>query len=134
MLGRRLSLLLVLLLVMLLSAVPASVRATVPTCPVAYPAAQVVPGLIGTGTSVFDATGPRTFTTRVVGMLEGAIRPGNDLILVELSGPVIDAAGGSVPSGLSGAPVMVGERLLGAVAWRVTWGPVRLAGLTTGRT
>ena len=135
MLARRVSLLLAVVLVLPITAtvVPEAALAAVPACPTAYPVADVVPGLSGTGTSVFDGSGPRTFSARVVGVLEGAVRPGSTLILAQLSGPVIDAAGGMVPFGLSGAPVMVGERLLGVVAWGVTWGPTSLVGLTAGQ-
>ena len=62
-----------------------------------------------------------------------AVGPGRDIIIVDLSGPVVTAAGG-LWAGASGSPVFLrtgsGESLAGAIAYGLAGGGSTLAGLT----
>ena len=108
-------------------ALPTSSAAT--GCVDPYPISDVRPGLIGTGWTVSKGTTPEPFSAEVLGVLNDALMPGKDLILVDTESPAIDAAGG-VWFGMSGSPVYIGGRLLGAVSWSVSYGMSSVIGLT----
>jgi hypothetical protein len=99
------------------------------------PLADVTKGMTGTGISVVEGTDPEAFDVEVLGVLQDAIGPGRDIIIANLSGPVIDAAGG-LWAGASGSPVyfpdaVTGDQeLAGAVAYGLAGGQSTLAGLT----
>jgi hypothetical protein len=61
------------------------------------------------------------------------IGPGRDVIIVEISGPTVDAGGG-VWAGMSGSPVYIdhggGPQLAGALAYGFSFGATNIAGLT----
>lgn len=74
---------------------------------------EVSPGSVGWGLTVFQGTEPDTFGVEVIGTLRGTV-PEEDRILVRVTGPLAERTG--VASGMSGSPVYIGERLLGALA------------------
>lgn len=103
-------------------------------CPPVMATADLVRGMTGTGLSVTQGRDPSAFDVEVLDVLRDAVGPGRDIIVVNLSGPVIDAAGG-LWFGASGSPVYLpdeegGYRLVGAVAYGLAGGPSTLAGLT----
>jgi hypothetical protein len=104
-------------------------NAAAPECPPAMPVDQVKAGMTGTGFTVTKGTTPEPFDVKVLGVLKDALLPGRDLIIVETSGPAIDAAGG-VWFGMSGSPVYINNQLIGAVAWGLGFGPSNVIGLT----
>ena len=120
----------VLVLGSLLYSVPA-VAVPVQQCPEQeiMPVADVRKGMVGEGLTVYSGTEPERFVAEILGVLENGIAPGRDMIIVEVSGPVIDRAGGSW-YGMSGSPVYVENKLVGAFAWGLTFGTTRLGGLT----
>jgi hypothetical protein len=83
----------------------------------------------GTGYTVAQGTNPEAFDVEILGVLKDGIGPGRDMIIVEVSGPQIDAAGG-IWAGMSGSPVYIDDKLVGAVAWGLTFGPSKIGGLT----
>ena len=93
------------------------------------PVADVRKGMMGQGLTVYEGKDPETFTAEILGVLEDGILPGRDMIIVEVSGPPIDRAGGSW-FGMSGSPVYVDGKLVGAFAWGLTFGTTNLGGLT----
>ncbi|MDQ3951345.1 MAG: hypothetical protein M3279_00050 [Actinomycetota bacterium] len=93
------------------------------------PVADVRRGMIGEGLTVYSGNDPERFVAEILGVLENGIAPGRDMIIVEVSGPVIDRAGGSW-FGMSGSPVYVDNKLVGAFAWGLTFGTTNLGGLT----
>jgi len=91
------------------------------------PVSDVREGMVGTGYSVFSGTRIDTFRVDVVGVLKG-YRPGFDLIMAKVTGPVVDQTG--VQAGMSGSPVYIGGKLVGSVSY--TWSFLKepMAGIT----
>ena len=100
-------------------------------CVEPFPIEEVQRGLTGTGWTVAQGTMREPFEAEVLGVLWDGLLPGKHLIIVDVHSPAIEAAGG-VWFGMSGSPVYVGERLLGAVSWGVTYGMSSVIGLTPG--
>ena len=86
-------------------------------------------GIQGTGLTVISGTKVEPFTVEFLGVLEGASPTGGDLILIRVSGEVIDRAGG-IAAGMSGSPVYLGGRLVGAIGYGFSMTDHRL-GLVT---
>jgi len=76
---------------------------------------DVKPGMKGVGKTVFRGTQVEDFDVEIIGVVENFI-PGKDLILVRVGGGVIDEAG--VIEGMSGSPVYVDGKLIGAMAYK----------------
>ena len=104
-------------------------------CPTVMPLADVAVGMRGTALSVTSGRNPVTFSAEVLGTLRDAVGPGRDIIVVNLSGPAVDAAGG-LWFGASGSPVFFRDavtgkqELAGAIAYGLAGGGSTLAGLT----
>ena len=81
----------------------------------------------GYGLSVFRGTAVDSFPMTILGVLKGN-RPGADLILARARGDFLERTG--IIAGMSGSPVYIGGKLIGAVAytWAFTKEPV--AGIT----
>ncbi len=110
---------------------PAAARATERTVagiPI-LPVSELRRGMVGHGLTVISGTEVRSFGVRILGVQPDGIAPGIDFILVELFGDLIDRTGGVV-AGMSGSPVYVNGRLVGAVAYGFYGGEFRVAGLT----
>ena len=98
-------------------------------CPEVMPVADVTKGMTGTGLTVHTGTEPQSFNAEVLGVLPDAIGPGRDLIIMNTSGPIIDQVGG-IWAGMSGSPIYINDKLVGAVAYGLAWGPSSIAGVT----
>lgn len=95
--------------------------------PAIYPLDEVEPGLQGTGLSVFHGDTPEPFGVEVLGVWKD-VAPGSSYILARLSGQGLETSG--VVAGMSGSPVYVGDRLLGAVAFSWPYSQEPIAGIT----
>ncbi|MBA2446311.1 MAG: hypothetical protein H0V49_13420 [Nocardioidaceae bacterium] len=89
------------------------------------------------GLTVTSGTTPDTFNGEVLGVLDDGIAPGLDMIMVQLHGAQIADANGNVDkgiwAGMSGSPVYTANgRLIGAVAYGLSWSPSDVAGVTPG--
>lgn len=85
--------------------------------PPIFPLAKVERGLRGEGYTVFaSADGPERFEFVVLGVMKNYLGPGEDLIIARLMGEKIERTG--VISGMSGSPVFVDGKLVGAVGYR----------------
>ena len=93
------------------------------------PVADVRKGMTGEGLTVYQGTEPERFQAEILGVLDNGIAPGRDMIIVRVSGDIIDRAGGGW-FGMSGSPVYVDGKLVGAFAWGLTFGTTDLGGLT----
>src|SRR5262249_38661163 len=84
-------------------------------------------GMKGHGKTVLLGTKIETFQVEILGVLRNT-SPGRDLILARLSGIGLDKTG--VIAGMSGSPVYIDGRLLGAVAYAWPFGKEPIAGIT----
>jgi SpoIVB peptidase S55 len=84
-------------------------------CDPVMPKGEVVAGMRGVGWTVSRGRMLEPFDVEVMGVLRDFAGAGRDVIVIEARSPAIDAAGG-VWSGMSGSPVYVGGRLVGALA------------------
>jgi SpoIVB peptidase S55 len=110
---------------------PATASASGSTCvnpPAVFPEDQVHAGLLATGKTVVSGTTPSSFNVKVLGVLTDGIAPGLDLIVVKLSGTVMTQTGGAF-EGISGSPVYVNGKLMGAVSYTLSFDNT-IAGLT----
>jgi hypothetical protein len=82
-----------------------------------FPLSEVHRGLKGTAWTVFTGSQPEAMDVEILGVLRGARGPGHDLILAQLHGAKPEYTG--VVAGMSGSPVYIGNRLLGALSYRI---------------
>ncbi len=93
-----------------------------------FPLDKVQPGLKGTGLTIFEGNQIQEFQVEFVGVLKNAIGPKHDVILARLSGGPIATTG--VVAGMSGSPVYVDGKLVGAVALSFPFAKEAYAGIT----
>jgi len=84
------------------------------------PISEITPGMKGIGKTVFHGTQIETFQVDIIDIVkgEGGI---SHFILANLSGDKIEEGGG-ISAGMSGSPVYIDDRLIGAVsyAWEMS--------------
>jgi hypothetical protein len=90
---------------------------------------DVRPGMTGVGRTVFDGTHVEEFTVNILGVLENVVGPSRNLILARLDGGPLAHTG--VIAGMSGSPVYIDGRLVGAVSYALgTFSKEPIAGIT----
>ena len=82
-----------------------------------YPLEQVHRGQHATAWTVFAGNKPEPMDVEILGVLRGARGPGHDMILVQLHGAKAEYTG--VVAGMSGSPVYLEGKLLGALSYRI---------------
>ncbi len=91
---------------------------SVPTAsamPEIMPVTELTGGMTGEAYTVVDDSGEiRSFDVEIIGVM-GSGRGSRRMILARASGPVVEMAGG-ILQGMSGSPVYIGDRLIGAAA------------------
>ncbi|HXY42161.1 MAG TPA: SpoIVB peptidase S55 domain-containing protein [Vicinamibacteria bacterium] len=92
------------------------------------PLSEVRPGMEGSGRTVFEGARVDEFKVRILGVLENALGPKQSLILARLEGGPLANTG--VIAGMSGSPVVVDGRLVGAIAYSFPFGKEPIAGIT----
>ena len=91
--------------------------------------AEIRPGMIGIGRTVFDGTRVEEFKVNILGVLENVIGPHRNLILARLEGGPLANTG--VIAGMSGSPVFIDGRLAGAVSYALgSFSKEPIAGIT----
>jgi hypothetical protein len=87
-------------------------------------------GIPCTGLSVFEGVEIETFEAEIVDVIKNFVGPKRDVILARLkpSHPVVAKAG--VIAGMSGSPMYVGGRMIGALAYGWSWAREPLIGIT----
>ncbi|MDP3968457.1 MAG: SpoIVB peptidase S55 domain-containing protein [Nocardioides sp.] len=99
-------------------------------CPEAFPAEELAAGQAVDGLTVTSGSEPTGFSGTIKGVIVDGIAPGVDMVMADLTSPEIDRVGG-IWQGMSGSPVYAGDgRLVGAVAYGLSWGPSPVAGIT----
>jgi hypothetical protein len=96
---------------------PAQNPSSPPRSPQFFPLNQVRPGMTATAWTVFEGTIPEPMQVEILGVLHGARGPGQDLILARLRGTKPEYTG--VVAGMSGSPVYIDGKLLGALSYRI---------------
>jgi hypothetical protein len=85
------------------------------------------PGMKGIGKTCYQGSKPEEFRVEILGIMRG-ISPGADAILAKFSGGPLDQAG--VFEGMSGSPVFIDGKLLGAVAFSFPFPKEAIGGIT----
>jgi hypothetical protein len=88
---------------------------------------DVRPGMKGFGRTVMKGTKVERFEAEVLGVLKNT-SPGRDMVLCRLSGLNLENTG--VIAGMSGSPIYIDDKLLGAVAYAWPFGKEPIAGVT----
>jgi hypothetical protein len=90
---------------------------------------EVRPGMIGVGRTIFEGAEQEEFRAHIIGVLKNVIGPGRDLVLARLEGGPLATTG--VMQGMSGSPVFIDGKLLGAVSYSLGSFPREpIAGIT----
>src|SRR6476661_2669227 len=100
-------------------------RAGEPTLPLK----DVTPGMEEIGRTVFEGSRVENFQVHILGVLQNIVGPSRDLILAKLEGGPLASTG--VIAGMSGSPVYVNGKLIGAVSYALGSFPKEpIAGIT----
>src|ERR1044071_805564 len=102
-----------------------SLRAATPQMPIS----EIRPGMIGIGRTVFTGTQVEEFKAHILGVIENVIGTRRNLILAKLEGGPLAETG--VIAGMSGSPVYIDGRLVGAVSYSLgAFSKEPIAGIT----
>jgi SpoIVB peptidase S55 len=85
------------------------------------------PGMKGYGLSVFKGTKPERFEVEIAGVLKNAF-PKQDMILIRMSGANLEKH--KVIAGMSGSPIYIDDKLIGALAYGWSFENDPIAGVT----
>lgn len=88
---------------------------------------DVRPGMKGVGKTCFLGTRPEEFQVELLGVLHG-VNPGASAVLAKFSGESLDRTG--IFEGMSGSPVYIDGKLLGAVAFSFPFAKEAIGGIT----
>ncbi len=91
------------------------------------PLSEVKPGMVGYGLTVFQGTKVERFNIRVIGVVKKVLN-GHDAVLVRMSGGPL--ANNNVIRGMSGSPVYIDGKLVGAVSFGFDFSKEPIAGVT----
>lgn len=92
------------------------------------PLAQVKEGMRGMARTVFRGTEPEEFNVEILGILPSAVGPRQDLIIGKLSGGGADRT--HVFAGMSGSPVYIDGKLVGAISYSFPFSKEPICGIT----
>jgi len=110
------------------AAIGAGVASAAADPPDVLPLADVKPGMKGYGLTVFQGTTPEKFDVEIISVLKN-FRPNQDLILIKTPNhPRLDAA--RVVAGMSGSPIYLNGKMIGAYAYGWIAGSEPIAGVT----
>jgi hypothetical protein len=91
------------------------------------PVSEIRPGMRGYGLTVFRGTQPERFEVEVIDVLH-QFRPDQDLVLIRTEHPILTDA--TTVGGMSGSPIYLEDRLIGAYAYGWPFGRHPVAGVT----
>jgi SpoIVB peptidase S55 len=90
---------------------------------------EIRPGMVGVGRTVFDGTHVEEFKAHILGVLDNVIGSHRSLILARLEGGPLANTG--VIAGMSGSPVYIDGRMIGAVSYALgSFSKEPIAGIT----
>ena len=124
-----------LLLALAVSALPARANAQQAASPAIserdprfFPLEDIRPGMRGVAWTVFEGTEPEKVEVEILGVLPGFMGPRQSAIIARLSGPKIERT--NVFGGMSGSPVYIDGRLVGAISFNFPFGKEPIGGIT----
>lgn len=85
-------------------------------------------GMRGTARTVFRGTEPEVFNVEILGILPGGVGPKQDLIIGRLSGGPAERT--AVFAGMSGSPVYIDGKLVGAISYSFPFAKEPICGIT----
>ena len=101
----------------------------VPAATSLMPIDEVKPGMVGVGRTIFEGAEMKDFKVHILGVLKNVQAPQRNLILARLEGGPLAETG--VIAGMSGSPVYIDGRLIGAVSYSIGAFPKEpIAGIT----
>lgn len=93
------------------------------------PVEAIRPGMMGRARTVFEGDKLEEFDVEILGVLKNAIGPQRDMILARLKGAKVEFTG--VVAGMSGSPVTIDGKLIGALSYRIgQFAKEAIAGIT----
>jgi hypothetical protein len=93
-----------------------------------FPESALKPGMRGVAWTVFEGTKPEPVPVEIIGLWQNMWGPHEDIIIAKLTGK---AARTNVAGGMSGSPVYIDGKLLGAIALRLSvFSPDAMCGIT----
>jgi len=95
--------------------------------PAIMPLSDVRPGMVGQALTVFQGTKPEPFKIRVVSIMRNFL-PKQDVILIRAEDPRVEFSG--IVAGMSGSPVYIDGKLVGAIAYAWSFAKEPLGGVT----
>ncbi|MFB3815614.1 MAG: SpoIVB peptidase S55 domain-containing protein [Terriglobales bacterium] len=105
------------LVALLFCLIPAAVAQNPSPKPEFLPVDQIQTGMKGVAYTVFEGVKPEAMDVQVLGVLRNTNGPKGNIILVRLGGKKAEYTG--VVAGMSGSPVYIDGKLVGAVAFRI---------------
>src|SRR5215211_1711595 len=93
-----------------------------------YPLEDVRTGQKGVARTVFAGSVPEEFGLEVLGVLPGFPAPRKSVIIAKLTGAQVERT--SVFAGMSGSPVYIDGKLVGAIAYAFPFSKEPIAGIT----
>ena len=123
----------VVFLAVVATVVPSAAASSSLTPPKAGPvqimkSSELKPGMTGTAWTVFSGTEPEAVPIEIIGLWKNAWGPKQDVIVAKMGGK---AQRTNVAGGMSGSPVYIDGKLIGAVALRMTtFSPDAICGIT----
>ena len=85
--------------------------------PTLFPLSEIKPGMKGVAYTIFEGDQVEKVDLEVIGVLNNAVGPKQDVILVRLLGDKVQQTG--VVAGMSGSPVYIDGKLVGALALKL---------------
>ena len=93
-----------------------------------FPLSNLKEGMRGTARTVFRGSEAEEFSVEILGIIPGAIGPKQDMIVGKLSGGGADRT--AVFAGMSGSPVYIDGKLVGAIAYSFPFSKEPICGIT----
>jgi hypothetical protein len=106
----------------------AMAQAPQPKAPALFPLEDLRPGMKGTARTVFSGTEPEEFGVEILGVLPGFPGPRQSAIIARLTGANAERTG--VFAGMSGSPVYIDGKIVGAIAFSFPFSKDPIAGIT----
>ena len=93
-----------------------------------FPLSELKEGMRGTARTVFRGSEPEEFQVEILGIVPGAVGPKQDMIVGRISGGSAERT--SVFAGMSGSPVYIDGKLVGAISYSFPFSKEPICGIT----